>query len=239
MKNLRNLIVILGLIVLSACSDSDEKIIEEFEDKELSEVMDSFQTKVSEIEIPTALSNNSDSNAQTTATYFNVVKSYGLIFSAFFNVPENATSQRLNLAGRNSATGNTQTYTWSDGTSTINYTVTELVDRFTFAYEIQSPNYSGKVMDGYSLKDESRAELNMYDSSTGGSVLSLKWTFINNTATLDVKSSDGSQFILTANPDNSGNLEIYENNSLSVKCTWTATGNGTLINYETGETFTW
>jgi hypothetical protein len=237
MKNLKNLLVILGVIVLSACSNSDEKNIDEIDDRDLSEVMQGFQEKINDIQIPEGLTNSSDANAQTTATYINVAKSYGLIFSAFFTVPSNATAQKTNVAAKNAVTGNSQTYTWSDGQSTINYTVTELVDRYTFSYSIESPSFTGKVMDGFSLKDESLAELNMYDA--GGTSLTMKWSYINGKGTIDVKDNDGSQFILIANSDNSGTLEVFEDGSLNVKCTWNTSGNGTLINYQTGETFSW
>ncbi|AUC15527.1 hypothetical protein BTO06_10410 [Tenacibaculum sp. SZ-18] len=237
MKILKNLLIIIGVFALSACSNNDEKNIDNIEDKDLSEVMQGFQEKINNIEIPNGLANSSDTNAQTTATYINLVKNYGLVFSAFFNVPTDATAQKSNQISKKSTTSNSQTYTWSDGQSTINYTVTELVDRYTFSYTIESPSYSGKVMDGFSLKDESLAELNMYDM--GGTSLTMKWTYINGTATLDLKDSNGSQYILIVNSDNSGILEIIEDNTLTVKCTWNASGNGTLINYETGETFSW
>ena len=238
MKKLTSLFVIMGFLIFTSCSNNDEKIINDMKEEELSEVMEDFQKKIQRIEIPDALKENSDANAQQTNVYFNLIKNYGIIFSSYFTIPANADIQSSTIVGRGNSTGNNKTYTWSDGNTTINYTITESSDRYTFLYKIVSPDYTGKLLDGYSLKDGSYAELNLIDPSNNNLSLSLKWSFSETTSTLEVNTDDN-KFVLKSNNDNSGNIKVYENGALSSECKWNTNGSGSLINYVTGESYSW
>ncbi len=239
MKKLTNLAVLFSLIIFTSCSNNDEgEIIDKIKEEELSEVMEDFQKKIESIEVPNALRENSDVNAQQTETYFNLIKNYGITFSSFFTIPENASFENNSVVGRGTFTGNSETYTWSSGNTTINYTITELVDRYTFIYKIVSPDFTGKLLDGYSLKDGSYAELNLIDPSNSNLSLSLKWTYTENMSKVEIN-IDSNKFLLESNKDNSGNIKVYENGALSSECKWNADGSGSLINYVTGESYTW
>lgn len=235
-KKLMSLMAIVAFISFTSCSD-DENNVEEPQ-KELTTVLDDFQGKIENINMPTALKDNSNMYAQQAEITFNTLKGYGNVFSAYFAVPENAVSQKGTTAGRNSARGTSETYTWTDGTNTINYTISESSDRYAFTYQITSPSYSGTLMSGYYLKDDSYAEFSIFDEN-GAVLMTSKWWMTATSLKMEIATTDGSKLVMQANQDNSGNIKAYESGSLTAEYNWSANGSGWYKNYESGETFTW
>ncbi|SNR15070.1 hypothetical protein [Tenacibaculum jejuense] len=238
MKNLKNFLIAFSLVALTACSDSDDDT-NLINDRDLSEVNDSLVEEITSIELPSNLTSSSNTGAQQTVAIFGTFQALGTSFTSLFAIPSNAVEQRTNLASRNSNASNSQTYTWSDGITTVNYNITELVDRFTFVYNVEGPEFNGKFMDGYNLKDGSLAEFNIYDTENGGVALNFRLSVTETSVTCEFTDNQGSRFVLVSNSDNSGSLEIFENNTLTIKSSWNANGNGTLTDFSTGETFTW
>ncbi|WP_299625487.1 hypothetical protein [uncultured Tenacibaculum sp.] len=239
MKNLKNLLIVFGLIILTACSDSNEENVIDNIDRDLSEVNDDLVERLNDVVLPANLTSNSNLGAQQTTAIFSTFQALGTSFTTLFNIPANASSRQANVSSRNSNTLNSQTYTWSDGVTTVNYTISELIDRFTFVYDVTGPEFTGKFMDGYNLKDGSYAEFNIYDTENGGVALNFKLTVTSTSVTCEFTDNDGNRSILVSNSDGSGNLEIYENNTLTIRSTWNANGSGTLTDFSSGETFTW
>lgn len=222
-------------ITLSSCSnneDNDNDVPEE----DLSEVvMQDFASTINDIQIPASLSQSSDPYGSQVGFQVQLFKSLTAGFASLFTVPENALAAKKGSKIL-SKSATTQTYTWSAEGITFNYKITEKSDRYEFKYDIVSQAYSGNYMNGYQLKDGSVAEITFLDN--GEESLNLKWTNLDNIAKMEMDVG-GSKLILESNlDDNSGNMKIYDEGTLSTSITWNADGSGSFIDHLEGQTFT-
>lgn len=238
MKKINKLLSALILVVLVAfasCNkDKDEVIINE---KDYSKVMEDFQVKINDMTLPSSLGKSEDVNAQRLNVQFNFLKGFATVFSNYFNVPENAERAETTVLSKGTSVVGSKKYTWSDGINSIVYIVSEKSDRYTFTYSIKSPEFNGVLMSGYSKKDGSYAELNMYGKD--GVTMSLKWTLSEANYTLEITSSDLIMKLDYSLNNKSGNLKIYNSGSLASEYFWNADGSGTFKDYKSGKTFTW
>ena len=232
-------ILFISTLVFTACGSDDT---DEMVDEDLSvKISQEFSANLQKIDVPTAMKNSSNSYAQQATSQVTAVKGIANTLTTFFSVPDFAVSSANlkndgNLSAKSAAL-NTQTYTWSEDGITVTYTITEESDRFRFSYIVASSDINGKLMDGYLLKDGSYSEVKFYDNNKV--VSTIKITVDGNISRIEI-TSDDIRYILESNTvDNSGNLKLYEDNVLVATYTWNASGNGSFINHQTGETYTW
>lgn len=233
------------LIAVLFTSCNNEEVITQEPKKDLSSVTKNYVKKVTELDVPQTFKDTPNSNAQQANAYFNMLKSQAVTMVGLFNVPNNATKLTATNTGVGSLTGksvsvsaNTTTYTWTYGSTSVTYSITESSDRYNFKYLVKSPQFTGTLMDGYSLKDGSYFEMTMRGDSKNEKY-TLKCWVNNNSSKIEVTSSEGIKLVATSNKDLSGTIDIYENNALSFQLKWNADGSGSGKNYLTGETFTW
>lgn len=231
------LVALVATMMISSCSSNNND--DELPQDELSEeVMQDFVNNINGMAIPSTLSNSNNPYAQQANAQFNAVKGIGVSFASLFTVPANAISAKT--AGRKAAKGtalSSKTYTWSVEGTTVKYTITENSDRYTFTYDITSSEFTGKIMDGYQLKDGSYAEANLFEDSTV--VTTIKWWVNNDISKIEIN-ADGSRLVLESNTkDNSGNLKVYESSTLIGLYEWNADGSGKFVDYLEDETYTW
>lgn len=245
MKSIKKNLGFLALsvaILFTACSKEEETVQEP--KKELSTVTKNYVKKVSELNVPQALINNSDANAQQTKAYFNMLKSQATTMVSLFNVPSTATKATAStgigsLAGKGvSVSANATTYTWTYGSTSVTYSITESSDRYNFKYIIKSPEFTGTLMEGYSLKDESYFEMKMRNGAKEEN-FTLKCWINENSSKIEVTYGERMKLIATSNKDLSGTIDVYQDKTLSLQMKWNADGSGSGKNYITGETFTW
>jgi len=239
MKTKINVILVLALVsfMLTSCSSNDDDVA--LQQENLSEVvMQDFIESVNAINVPEALASSNNSFAQQANIQFTSVKAIATSFALLFTVPDNALAAKsTNKLSAKSSFFSSQTYTWSQDGVTVKYTISESSDRYRFLYDIVSPDFTGKVMEGYQLKDGSYAEAKLF-SGTNESV-TLKWWVTQETSKFEI-GLDGSKLVLESNStDNSGNLKIYEDATLIALFEWNADGSGKFTDFVENETFTW
>ena len=238
MKNNLKSYLLLALFVatsLISCSDSENEDNNEASENLSELVMQDFGTTINDIQVPASLAQSSNTYASQVNLQVQFFKSLTSAFSSLFVVPGNA------IAAKGSSklltkSATTQTYTWSAQGITFNYKITEESDRYTFAYDIVSQEYTGSYLNGYQLKDGSLAEINFLGN--GEESLKLKWTNLDNIAKMEMD-VDGSKLLLESNlDDNSGNMKIYEEGVLTSSFIWKADGTGSFTDHVENETFT-
>lgn len=235
MKKSISIIMLATLIISSSCSKNDERIIDNSDT--LSEVMQPFQEKIELIDIPQALKDNSNVDALTVTNQFNTIKSFGTVFSNYLIIPDNASTS--NSSAKNTAVNASKTFSWSEGDVSITYTITELADRYTFLYSINSNEYSGEVLNGYILKDETYATFTLKNDQDGNVYLTSKWWFDNSSVKTEIVNNQNFKYKLDANLDNkSGEIELFDNTNLLVKYLWDENGDGSITTYTTGSPIT-
>ncbi|MFK8060378.1 MAG: hypothetical protein AB8B78_09840 [Polaribacter sp.] len=237
MKKILNLFLLATVVFFTSCSSNDDAIVNE----ELSEkVMQDFAKNISSLTVPSTMKNSSNTYAQQASSQFTALQSLAGSFTGFFTVPANAVAAKSNAKSKTVSKAivlNSKTYTWSADGVTITYTISEQSDRYTFAYTIASAEITGKVMDGYQLKDGSYAEVTLYDDNT--ETAKIKWTINDDITKIEV-TSDSIKYVLESNTaNNSGNLKLYESSTLTASYVWSSDGSGTFTNHISGKTYTW
>ncbi|MDD7915399.1 hypothetical protein [Polaribacter ponticola] len=238
LKNFLALLAITIVLVFSSCSNNEDDNLEENSENLSEIVMQDFVEEINNLSVPSALMNSNNQYAQEANAQFESLKSLSTSFSSLFVIPDYALSTKTSSkVVSKSSSSNTQTYSWSSGDTTVEYTITEASDRYSFTYYVTSPDFTGKLMAGYQLIDGSYAEVNLYYDNIVESTI--KW-WVNDEDIKIELSSDDFKLILESNAtDNSGNLKVYYSNTLTALYEWNADGTGTYTNYYTNETYSW
>ncbi|WP_417784933.1 hypothetical protein [Tenacibaculum sp.] len=233
-KKITTFLLLTVIIGFTSCSSDDE-----IQEKELASVTEEFQEKVSQMDLPSSLESSENMYAQQASYQFNAVKNLGQSFSAFLTVPPNATStsSRPERSSKGVYMSGSKTYTWSSDGITVKYTITETSDRYTFSYHIESPDFTGKLISGYQLKDGSYAEFSMYNENSV--VATFKFWVNGDNIKAEMISEDQKIYLETNTSSKEGTIKIYESDSLTAEYIWNANGTGSYTNHETNETFTW
>ena len=240
MKTLNKLFTFLSIVavmVFTSCSSNDSDVLEG--DEELSQVvMQDFVENIQSLAVPAGLSSSNNQYAQQANAQFEILKTLGTSYATLFAVPTNAISAKTIVkSGAKSISLATKTYTWSADGVTVNYTITENSDRYTFVYSVVSSSFTGKFMDGYQLKDGSYAEATIYGDNQVSSTI--KWWINANTAKIEL-ATDNFRMILESNTiDNSGTLEVFESNNLYASYSWNSNGTGSYTDHINNRTYTW
>lgn len=243
MKNLKSIYVSLlfiGALVFTSCSSNNDDDFEE-QQQELSEiVMQDFADNINNLAVPAAMQNSNDSNAQQALAQFTALQSLSSAFTGFFTVPGNAVAAKSASNLKNAAKSanlNTQTYTWVLDGLTVTYIITEQSDRYIFSYALGTGSGIVKIMDGYQLKNGNYAEIILYDENV--EISKIKWSINSNITTVELI-TDSIKYILESNTaNNSGNLKLYESNTLYASYIWAADGSGSYTDHVNNQTFTW
>lgn len=237
-KNLLLITVLSTIVLFSSCSSNDDENLDQ--NGNLSEiVMQDFKEDIENLSVPESLSNSSNQYAIQANMQFESLRQLSSSFSQLFTIPTHAISSKSStkIAAKSAAISNTQTYTWSSGNASVEYTITEESDRYTFSYYITSSDFTGKLLDGYQLIDGSYAEVKMYYENIV--ISSLKWWVNDNEIKIELD-SDGYKLVLESNTiDYSGHLKVYYDNQLTALYQWNSDGSGSYTNYETEETYSW
>lgn len=245
MKKINQLLGILTLVLcvtFTSCSDDKDQVLPE--EKDYSKVMEDFQGKINNMELPSSLESSSNVHAAQAKLKFTYLKGLAVGFSGLFNIPANATSaksSKIASKGVLATTGlNSRNYVWTAGDMTVNYTISEEADRYSFSYKVESPDFTGTFMDGYSKKDGSYAELTMYGKK--GVTAHLKWKLTDSNYVLEIKAADTVMTLDYSLNNNSGSLKSYEGGKLVGEYQWNSDGSGyAKLRKDDGtyETFTW
>lgn len=244
MKNLKSMyatLFFISALVFTSCSSNNNDDDFEEQQEELSEiVMQDFADTVNNLAVPAAMQNSNDSYAQQALAQFTVLQTLSGSFTEFFTVPGNAVSAKSAINLKNSAKSinlNTQTYTWVLDGLTVTYIITEQSDRYTFSYALGSARNIVKIMDGYQLKNGNYAEVILYDENV--EISKIKWSINSNITTIELI-ADTINYILESNTaNNSGNLKLYESNTLYASYIWAVDGSGSYTDHVNNQTFTW
>lgn len=228
-------LALVAVLVATSCSSNDNDALE---GEPLSEkVMQDFVKDIQALSVPAALSASNNQYAQQANAQFETLKLLGSSFATLFTVPANATSVP---SGAKSASKesilNTQTYTWSADGVSVTYVISETSKRYNFEYSIVSPDFTGKFMDGYQLKDGSYAEASLYIDNVA--YTTIKWWVETDTTKIELD-TDGYKLVLESNSNNSGNMKVYEGTFLASLYEWTASGSGSYTDYNTNMTYSW
>lgn len=237
MNQFFKIFLLVCVVGFTSCGGNDDEVVEQ---DEVTELTKEFQGKVNQMSVPSSMKNSSNAKAQEAYAHFSTAKTLGESFSALLTVPPGATQSFVSnegLAGKGVSAKNTKTYTWSSNGTTVTYTVTESSDRYTFEYSIEGGALSGKVMDGYQLKDGSYAEFRMYSDNV---VISTFKFWIDGDNVTAKAETQGLTFTLEANiSDNSGNIKMYVQGNLSEEYNWESDGSGWHKDHRTNVTTTW
>lgn len=238
-KKLTKVFLLACIVAFTSCGGNDSDKPQE--KKELSAVTKDFQQKVSKMSVPSSMANSSNVRAKQALARFNTVKNLGRSFSAYLTVPPGATSSVVSnegIASRGAKTsGKGKTYTWGANGMTITYTINEEDDRYTFNYTIKGGVVNGKIMDGYQLKNGSKAEFKMYSR---GKVASTFKFWVNGDIVKAEINTYGSNMVLESNlSNNSGNIKTYYKAKLANEYNWSSDGSGWYKNHATNKKYTW
>ncbi len=186
--------------------------------------------------------NSTDSYATMTKSYATSINAYssGALFAAF--------------GGMNPAqNGNTWTWTITEGTLTVTYTMTKLADNsVTWQWmENGTDQSTGAVYHNWVFFSGSRSadgksgDWKVFQDSTTNLAADFAWsTSATNvlTGTLKVYASNGTtitdQLTVINNGDGSGEVDVYTGAVVTFKATWVASGAGTWWTYNTSGTQT-
>lgn len=236
MNQFFKIFLLICVVGLTSCSSNDDDV----KDDGAKEVTKEFQAKISKMSLPSSLSTSTNARAKEVTSYFSTVKNLGQSFSQLLTVPPGATSSYISndgLAGKGNSAKSSKTYTWSANGMTITYVISEESDRYTFEYSIEGGSFSGKVMDGYQLKDGSYADFKMY---SGSKVVSTFKFWIDGDVVTSEIASKGLNLKMKVNlADNSGNIKVYQNTNLTAEYNWNSDGTGWYKNYTTNQTTNW
>jgi hypothetical protein len=175
--------------------------------------------------------NSQDVNAVLVKNYVTAMNSYSLIFAPF------ATAQGVQ-------SGNTWTWTYTEGTLTVRFTATRQGDgSFTWKMILNGTdpddqtvynNWTG--IEGTTSADGKNGNWKIYDDNTTVLIAEYVWTTTNNVLTGTLKEYSGGavdyQSIVVNNPDNSGELKIYAGTVMTYRAVWQANGAGQWWTYD-------
>jgi hypothetical protein len=235
MKKSILILSLTALMFISACSDSTSP--ESNNPPAAAVAVPEFTTAISE--------GNNDPNAQSVKTTVENFSAFFALGEAFENIDQYNWEK----------TGDTWTYSETEGNLTTTVTITETSDGYEFKIIISGTDEYGNTMSGtlleaYAAKDGTSGYWRFYDTSENPSKLffSYTWQVDANqtiTATMKLYGNDGSvlsQTDLTINSDKSGNYTTKNGNGETMQtATWNADGSGSMTTYYTDPptTVTW
>jgi hypothetical protein len=169
--------------------------------------------------------NSSDTQATLVKSYVSAMNGYTMIFAPF-------------TALQGVQSGNAWTWTYAEGTLTVKFTATRQGDgSFTWKMVLNGTDPSdGTVynnwtgIEGTTSADGKNGNWKIYEDNKSSLDAEYVWTTTNNvlTGTLKYYSSGilAGQTVVVNNPDNTGELRMYEGTTMTYKAVWQANGSG-------------
>lgn len=235
----RILSLILVMAVVMSCSNDDD------EEPALEDVELSFEAGSDLIEVPTALLNSSDENAQELAmalTEINTISG----FMASFQAPQGAVKSNTAITpinGRAAGTmaDNVVVYTWTDAASgtSVAYQIKGLSDRYTFEFFYQTPDTDGWIRYVYAeeMKNRSAGQLTVFDLTPEEEILaSWEWSRSGDIFTMSYSYPwFGLEYEIEYNTKTkAGSLAYFIDDVVVFEADWTGNGSGSWKRYEEG-----
>lgn len=179
--------------------------------------------------------NSTDQNPQMIKSYASAMSSLSMMFAPY-------------MMAQSSQSGNTWTWNYTQSTLTIKITSTLQGDG-SYAWKVtlngrdpgdgtQYNNWT--AMEGTTSADGKSGGWKLYEENKTSLEGEFTWATVNNVLTGTQKEYTSGvvtgQIVLVNNPDNSGEMRVYEGTVMTYKATWTAAGSGTWWTYSTNGT---
>jgi hypothetical protein len=180
---------------------------------------------------------STETNAQMIKSYVSAMNSYTTMFAPYMLI-------------QSVQSGNTWTWTYTEGTLTVKMTSTAQSDG-TYLWKLifngKDPsdgttysNWTG--MEGTTSADGKSGSWKIYNDNTTTVVADFSWATTNNVLTGTQKAytngTSTGQIVVVNNPDNTGEMRTYTGSVMTYKATWTATGSGQWWTYNSSGTQT-
>jgi hypothetical protein len=187
------------------------------------------------VEIPTALQNSSDPNAQMAATWMGMANGISQ-FASSFTIPENAQT------GNAKSSGNV--YFWTYGGYSYWMTFSELADKYVWKYEYAFPGTSRfTFIEAQELKTGMQGSWAIYDpEGTHETIWDYNWNinstndFYSEMMWYGYSNNDDIKFEVMDRANNSGYFKMYIGAVKHVEVIWNTNGSGTWWYSFDGET---
>lgn len=202
-----------------------------------------------DIILPTALENNSDPKAQELVSDITFMKMYQN-YAGFTQVPPGAdvSHEPIDATGSfdrttfdNSTDYTVYTYSYGGATIAYQFSVQNGMDVVEVFYSSPETNGFVRYMELQQSQDGQNGSLKFIGLEDDSYVYQWVWE-VNADDSMDITfnvADDSIMYEMHYNPDMSGNLEIYWDNTLQTEFHWNADGSGSWINHSTGENGSW
>ncbi len=193
--------------------------------------------KIHKIELPEKMQQSTDPHAQNVVIYTGLANNYGAAMNGYFTPPGLA---------KNMNDGPWE-YQWQDGGLDVNVLIKKLTDKYT--WEVVYNGNDGKydyssfvAFRAQQAENERSGSFNAYVPNTTIVLGQYSWELASDDVLhFEVSASmfmEGSRFVGSVNPDNSGTLEIYQGigilNSLAERYLWDKDGAGEWWEFSAG-----
>ncbi|MEM7550292.1 MAG: hypothetical protein AAF363_11480 [Bacteroidota bacterium] len=227
-------------IFFISCSDDDE--VEEL--GTLSNVDPVVFERAEDVTVPDAMQQSTDPNAQEVNVTVAALSGF-TAFSSFFVAPQGVQPDRINnpIVGTNQRTANvlrSETYIFTSQGATVAFQISETADEFIFEYFFSLDGGNTYVLFylAAQTKDGSSAFFELYDTDNGNIVFAYDFEVNpDDSVTVSFESFDSSGSVEesitgTFNPDDSGELEVFEGGNLIFEAEWDSVGNGSFTEFD-------
>jgi hypothetical protein len=169
--------------------------------------------------------NSTDQNPQMIKSYASAMSSLSMMFAPY-------------MMAQSTQSGNTWTWNYTQSTLTVKITSTRQGDG-SYAWKVtlngrdpadgmQYNNWT--AMEGTTSADGKSGSWKVYEENKTVVEGEFSWATVNNVLTGTQKDYTNGvatgQIVLVNNPDNSGEMRVYDGTVMSYKATWTAAGAG-------------
>lgn len=181
--------------------------------------------------------NSTDLNVQMVKSYVTVMNAYTMELAPF-------------SAMQGVQSGNTWTWTYTQGTLTVKFTATTQSDgsyQWKMVFNGTDPS-DGTVynnwtaIEGTTSADGKSGSWKIYDENKTILLAEFNWATSNNVLTGTMKEYTNGvfsgQIVLVNNPDNSGELRVYTGSVVTYKAVWQSNGSGQWWTYNSSGTQT-
>jgi hypothetical protein len=219
------LLIAVALLASTSCSKEEEP--------QSTYKKPTIADRVNVVEIPTALENSSDPNAQMAADWMGMANGISQ-FASSFTIPENAQTGNAKSSGT--------VYFWNYGAYSYWMTFSELADKYVWKYEYAFPGTSRfTLIEAEEYKTGKQGGWKIYDEGINHEIIwEYDWNISSSndfSAEMMMSGYQTIKFIVNDNANHSGNFKAYISDVKFVDIIWNANGSGTWWYSFDGETF--
>lgn len=214
MKNRYFLTLLLFVLVFGACKKDAEEKIEATRMK--------LVDKLEKLDVPEAMKNSSNSNAQQAVSYVDMVKGVADYFS-WFEVPEGAVRSK----------STDEVYFWTYNGVTVWETLSETSTSYKWTIEIDTGSGKIKAYESEEKKDGSYGVLKVFNESGSSAIYTYEWTFdsAGNGSIIWKDATESFVYDVTVNVNKSGEAKWTSNGDLFYHFSWNSDGSGSYYYY--------